>query len=77
MKISRTNDFELVAKLNKYVHDLHANLYPKYFKEYNFEDMKTFFQKIIKKERRVHFSSVRGRRPTVRVCLDRINKLPR
>ena len=50
MKISQTNDFELVAKLNKYVHDLHANLYPEYFKEYNFEGIKTFFQKIIDKE---------------------------
>lgn len=50
MKISRTNNFELVAKLNKYVHDLHKNLYPEYFKEYNFEDIKAFFQKIIDKE---------------------------
>lgn len=50
MKVSRTIDFELVAKLNKYVHDLHANLYPEYFKEYNFEGVKTFFQKIIDKE---------------------------
>ncbi|WP_059170539.1 GNAT family N-acetyltransferase [Bacillus sp. FJAT-27445] len=50
MNISRTNDFELVAKLNKYVHDLHANLYPEYFKEYNFEEIKIFFQKIIDKE---------------------------
>ncbi|MEH7114447.1 GNAT family N-acetyltransferase [Neobacillus niacini] len=50
MKISHTNDFELIAKLNKYVHDLHANLYPDSFKEYNFEEIKTFFQKIIDKE---------------------------
>ncbi|MET3321759.1 UNVERIFIED_ORG: hypothetical protein ABIC97_004862 [Peribacillus simplex] len=28
MKISQTRNFNLVAKLNKYVHDLH----PKYFK---------------------------------------------
>ncbi|MFD2445493.1 hypothetical protein ACFSO7_16145 [Bacillus sp. CGMCC 1.16607] len=40
MKISRTNDFELVAKLNKFVHDLHANLYPEYFQEYNFDFVK-------------------------------------
>ncbi|MBP1916754.1 hypothetical protein J2Z23_003736 [Lederbergia galactosidilyticus] len=25
MKFSQTNDFELVAKLNKYVHDLYDN----------------------------------------------------
>lgn len=50
MEISRTKDFELIAKLNKYVHDLHVNLYPEYFKEYNFEEIKTFFHKIIDKE---------------------------
>ncbi|WP_243385334.1 GNAT family N-acetyltransferase [Bacillus kexueae] len=50
MKISRTTDFELVAKLNKYVHDLHVNLYPEYFKEYNFEGIKSFFQNNINKE---------------------------
>lgn len=50
MKISRTNNFKLVAKLNKYVHDLHVNLYPEYFKEYNYEEIKDFFQKIIDKE---------------------------
>lgn len=33
MKISQIRNFNLVAKLNKYVHDLHSNLYPKYFKE--------------------------------------------
>ncbi|MBD3108037.1 GNAT family N-acetyltransferase [Bacillus sp. AGMB 02131] len=50
MKTRQTKDFELVAKLNKYVHDIHANLYPEYFKKYDFEEIKTFFQKIIDKE---------------------------
>jgi diamine N-acetyltransferase len=50
MTIRQTTDFELVAKLNKYVHDLHIKLYPEYFKEYNFRDIKTFFQKIIDKD---------------------------
>ncbi|WP_110928979.1 GNAT family N-acetyltransferase [Bacillus massiliglaciei] len=50
MKICRTKDFNLIAALNKYVHDLHLNLYPQYFKEYNFEDIKDFFQGIITKE---------------------------
>lgn len=50
MKISTTKDFELVAKLNKYIHDLHANLYPEYIKEYNFEEIKSFFQGVIDKE---------------------------
>jgi diamine N-acetyltransferase len=47
MKINQTRDFELVTKLNKFVHDLHANLYPEYFKEYNFGEIKTFFQGIM------------------------------
>ncbi|MEK5520565.1 GNAT family N-acetyltransferase [Heyndrickxia sporothermodurans] len=47
MKINRTNDFELIAKLNKHVHDLHIKLYPKHFKEYNFEEVKAFFASII------------------------------
>ena len=47
MKISQTNDYELIAKLNKFVHDLHVNLFPEYFKDYNFGDIKTFFQGII------------------------------
>ncbi|RLQ96156.1 GNAT family N-acetyltransferase [Falsibacillus albus] len=50
MKISQTCNSNLIANLNKYVHDLHANLYPEHFKKYNFEDNKTFFQKIIDKE---------------------------
>ncbi|MFJ7745578.1 hypothetical protein [Peribacillus sp. NPDC097295] len=50
MHIRQTNDFELVAKLNKTVHDLHANLYPEYFKAYNDEEIKACFRKIIVKE---------------------------
>ncbi|MDQ0218779.1 GNAT family N-acetyltransferase [Peribacillus cavernae] len=47
MKISQTTDYELVARLNKPVHDLHTTLYPKYFTEYNFEDMKEMFKHLV------------------------------
>lgn len=47
MEIIKTTDFELVAKLNQSVHDLHSRLYPEYFKEYNFERIRDFFEKII------------------------------
>jgi ribosomal protein S18 acetylase RimI-like enzyme len=50
LKIDRTDDYELVARLNKYVHDLHANLYPDYFKPYNFQEVKAFFQGIIHRD---------------------------
>jgi diamine N-acetyltransferase len=47
LKISRTKDYELIAKLNKYVHDVHTELYPKYFKEYDYDAIKDFFKGIM------------------------------
>lgn len=48
MKIEQTKDFELVAQLNKPVHDLHCSLYPKYFREYNYEEVKALFKQLMK-----------------------------
>ncbi|GGA86584.1 N-acetyltransferase [Ornithinibacillus halotolerans] len=50
MHISQTKDAGLIAKLNKPVHDLHVELYPEFFKPYNFEEIKTFFQSMVEKE---------------------------
>ena len=50
MKISQTRNFNLIAKLNKYVHELHSNLYPKYFKEYNYENVKDVFKSLVNNE---------------------------
>jgi ribosomal protein S18 acetylase RimI-like enzyme len=50
MNIKQTYDYELIAKLNKSIHDWHFNLYPKYFKEYNFEASREFFKEAIEKE---------------------------
>jgi diamine N-acetyltransferase len=47
MKITQTTDYEIIAKLNKSVHDLHSKLYPKYFKQYDYEAIKKFFKSII------------------------------
>lgn len=47
IKIIRTTDYELVASLNKPVHDLHYKIHPDYFKEYDMESMKEFFKGII------------------------------
>lgn len=49
MKISLTQDYETVAKLNKYVQDVHTDLFPEYFKSYNFVEVKNFFKEIITK----------------------------
>ncbi|KZZ83868.1 GNAT family N-acetyltransferase [Bacillus sp. SJS] len=50
MNITRTKDFELVAKLNRYVHDVHTALYPEYFKAYDYSEIRSFFQRIIETE---------------------------
>lgn len=47
MKISQTFNYEIIAGLNKNVHDLHVKLYPQYFKEYNYDSIKNFFRSII------------------------------
>lgn len=50
MEIRRTKDYELIARLNKPVHDLHVKLYPKYFKKYNFDSIKEVFKRMINNE---------------------------
>jgi ribosomal protein S18 acetylase RimI-like enzyme len=47
MKISQTVNHEIIAILNQHVHALHAELYPEYFKEYDFETVKEFFKTVI------------------------------
>lgn len=49
MRISLTKDYEIIAKLNKYVQDLHAHLFPEYFKAYNYVEVKNFFKEIMNK----------------------------
>ncbi|MBD8070660.1 GNAT family N-acetyltransferase [Bacillus sp. PS06] len=50
MILSQTRDVELIAKLNKHVHDVHVEQYPEYFQEYNYENILAFYQGIINKE---------------------------
>jgi hypothetical protein len=47
MNITRSTDFELIARLNKPIHELHASLYPQYFTEYNFEAIRDSFEKLV------------------------------
>lgn len=49
MSISRTKDFELVANLNKYVQDVHTNLFPEIFKEYHELEVRNFFKEMMNK----------------------------
>ncbi|QMV40035.1 GNAT family N-acetyltransferase [Cohnella cholangitidis] len=47
MQIDQTFESEVIAALNKDVHEVHVSLYPDYFKEYHFESVNVFFKKII------------------------------
>ncbi|TYP73296.1 GNAT family N-acetyltransferase [Paenibacillus methanolicus] len=50
MKISRTTDFDLLANLNKPIHDLHVSLYPDYFEAYSFAAMRDAFERYVQNE---------------------------
>ncbi|WP_226666414.1 GNAT family N-acetyltransferase [Metabacillus litoralis] len=50
MKISITKDFDVIARLNKPVHDLHCELYPNYFNKFNNNEMKEVFKKLMRNE---------------------------
>jgi ribosomal protein S18 acetylase RimI-like enzyme len=47
VRIIPTTDHELVARLNKPVHELHHRLYPTYFKAYSYESIKEVYKEII------------------------------
>ncbi|MFD1636355.1 GNAT family N-acetyltransferase [Evansella tamaricis] len=47
MKIISTKDYQVILKLNKSVHDLHVQLYPEHFKQYDETVIGGFFQSII------------------------------
>ena len=49
LKISQTKNYHVIAQLNKYIHDLHASLYPDFFKKYSFHDSQSFFKDIMER----------------------------
>lgn len=51
MKIRKTTDYELIARLEKPVQDLHTSLYPTYFQEYDFEAIREKFKAIVSDDR--------------------------
>ncbi|MBS4201660.1 GNAT family N-acetyltransferase [Bacillus sp. FJAT-49732] len=50
MEVSITKDYGLIAILNKSVHELHVELYPNYFNEYDFDKVRSFLEGIIQKD---------------------------
>ncbi|KHE71873.1 GNAT family N-acetyltransferase [Halobacillus sp. BBL2006] len=55
MVIKETNDFALIAELNEHVHTLHVELYPRYFKPYDYQQVKSFFENMINNPRFIFF----------------------
>jgi GNAT superfamily N-acetyltransferase len=51
LKISRTFDADMIAKLNQSVHQLHVELYPQYFQTYDFHQINEFFKKMMENDR--------------------------
>ncbi|MBB3128573.1 ribosomal protein S18 acetylase RimI-like enzyme [Paenibacillus rhizosphaerae] len=54
MKITQTTDYELLARLNKHIHELHVTLYPELFVPYNFENIRETFKQLVTNENRVY-----------------------
>ncbi|MFD1020898.1 GNAT family N-acetyltransferase [Thalassobacillus hwangdonensis] len=50
MQIKISDDYELLARLNKHVHDIHVGLNPELVKPHDYEAFKDFFKGIIHKE---------------------------
>ena len=50
MEVIITRDYEQIAILNKSVHELHVQLYPDHFKEYDYHKVRSFFEGIIQKD---------------------------
>ncbi|MBD8499284.1 GNAT family N-acetyltransferase [Paenibacillus arenosi] len=59
MEVIQTYDYELISKLNEEVQGLHRQLYPEYFKEYNYEEVKQFFKQVMTKDTN-YFYAVRN-----------------
>ncbi|MGN1399980.1 MAG: GNAT family N-acetyltransferase [Bacillus sp. (in: firmicutes)] len=45
--VTITRDYEAIAWLNQFVHNMHVKLYPDYFKEYDYEGSKAFFKEMV------------------------------
>ncbi|PKR76743.1 GNAT family N-acetyltransferase [Halalkalibacillus sediminis] len=60
MEFTPTKDFELIARLNEYVHGLHHSLFPERFQPYNYEKFQVFFEEMVDKENHYFFKGVDG-----------------
>ena len=63
MKIKRTKDYALIARLNQHVHNVHVEQYPEYFKPYNYDEIMPFYKNIIDKEEYIFLLIQDGHEP--------------
>jgi ribosomal protein S18 acetylase RimI-like enzyme len=53
MRIRQTIDYETIAKLNKNVQDVHAELFPSYFMPYEYEPVRDFYKSIVEQPNQI------------------------
>ena len=62
IQISKTNDYKLLASLNKEVQELHCSLYPNIFKPYNEQNVVSFFKEILAQKNAKAFVAYSGKK---------------
>jgi diamine N-acetyltransferase len=63
MEITKTKDYEAIAKLNKNVQDVHVELFPEYFTPYNYEPIRDFYKEIMKDPKQIFLLVEEGSNP--------------
>jgi diamine N-acetyltransferase len=63
MEITKTKDYEAIAKLNKNVQDVHVELFPEYFTPYNYEPIRDFYKEIMKDPKQIFLLVKEGSNP--------------
>lgn len=53
MQITKTQDYETIAKMNKNVQDVHVELFPEYFTPYNYEPIRDYYKEIMKDPKQI------------------------
>jgi diamine N-acetyltransferase len=63
MEIINTQDYKVIAKLNKNVQDVHVELFPEYFTPYNYEPVRDYYKEIMKDPKQIFLLVKEGSNP--------------
>lgn len=74
MKIEGTKDYQLIAKLNKPIQDLHAKLEPELFKPHNFDEISEFFRGVVEKHNHYFFIAMLDEEPIGYIWLEIVER---